>query len=97
MRVGDVDLVIRETRDASEWIVRARERDAGNAVSIDGDRRGYGKIIFATWNWDARFDRNRISGQAPPVAATDQIMGRDALPPRTETSGEPYGPPNGTG
>ena len=47
VRVGDVDLVIGETRDAYVWIVRAHERDAVEAIAIDGDRRGYGKIVFA--------------------------------------------------
>ncbi len=47
VRVSDVDLVIRKTGNASERTVRARQRDAGDTIAVNGDRRGHGKKVFA--------------------------------------------------
>ena len=40
-------MVIRETRDAYIWIVRAHERDAVLPIAIDGNWRGHRKVVFA--------------------------------------------------
>ena len=47
---------IGEARYTSEWIVRPRERDTDDAISINSDRRSHSEKVSAMRNGDSWFD-----------------------------------------
>jgi hypothetical protein len=81
VRKSHVNLEIRKAGYPRKRTVNPHVRHGGKTLSINCDRRAYGKRISAARNGYPGFNVNRIARQTIEIAAANQIVYRNSLPP----------------